>query len=148
MVVALAVYRIVALISARSDDRFVPHLYGVHNLGGGLGVRVLNPDQPRSLPFFRRLARRAHVSARADNERLEPRLHQLLLHKLAGVALGYGAHIETEQGVFYVDGAGLLVDDHLVEIGVQTGLLQHVIRRELRKLRLCQTRFAIVVPDA
>ena len=148
MVVALAVDGVIALVTAGGDDGLIPHFQGVHNLGGGLGIGVLDADQPGGLPLLGRFARRAYVSAGADDERLKARIRELLLHKLAGVALGDGAHVEPEQGVFYVHGAGLFVDNHLVEIGVAAGLLQPVVRRELGKLRIRQAGLPVIVPDA
>ena len=54
-------------------------------------------------------------------------------------------HVEPEQGVFYVHGAGLFVDNHLVEIGVAAGLLQPVVRRELGKLRIRQAGLPAII---
>ena len=50
MVVALAVDGVIALVTAGGDDGLIPHFQGVHNLGGGLGIGVLDADQPGGLP--------------------------------------------------------------------------------------------------
>ena len=57
---------------------------------------------------------------------MEPLLVDLVGHQLGGVALGHRPHVQGHPRLLQKDGAGVFVNDHLVQLGKLIRLLQRL----------------------
>ena len=152
MVVALAVHHVVALVVAAGHKGHIAHVdgtvqHGIRRVYIRRAPRVFHAAGP--LAAVRFYTNGAQVAAHAHQSAGQAAGLGSLAHHFHGVALAHAAHIQRHFRVGQINGLGIRVDDHVVDITVLGGCFQLFHSGQfVVGIRLGGFgSFAVIVPD-